>query len=142
MQSSSRFGRRAAGAAAAVLLAGAGALASASPAAAKANLLAIDKVSLADSGLHVDVTYSCDPGEEFQLVAQAVKVTDEHISTRAAALVKPGDLVCDYESRTLRLKLRPELHAQFAKGDKAEVKVFYLDPNGFDYAEDQVTATL
>ncbi|MFI1971231.1 hypothetical protein BLA24_32745 [Streptomyces cinnamoneus] len=138
----SRVRRRLAGATAATLMAGVGALAAASPAAAKANLLAVDKVSLVGENVQVDVTYSCDPGESYQLVANALTQRDTHFQARAATLVKPAKLTCDYNSRTLHLTLKNELSAHFAKGDQVKVKVFYLDPDGFDYANEETATVL
>ena len=64
----SRIRRRLAGAATVAVLAGAGVLATAPLASAKANLIRIDKVALDGPGLKVNVTYSCDTGLHHQLV--------------------------------------------------------------------------
>ncbi|WP_424888543.1 hypothetical protein [Streptomyces sp. XH2] len=140
---SSRFARRLAGATAAALVIGAGALATAPSAAAKANLLTIDKVALDEPGLHVDVTYSCDPGMNHQLVANAAKLgTSAHDEAVAAGTIKVGKLVCDYNSHAARVALRPATGSHFAKGDRVKVTVFYFDDEGFSYARQEAVAGL
>ncbi|MEV5377445.1 MULTISPECIES: hypothetical protein [Streptomyces] len=140
---SSRFARRLAGAAAAALVIGAGALATAPSAAAKANLLAIDKVALHAPGLQVDVTYSCDPGMNHQLVANASKLgTSAHDDSDAAGTIKVDKLVCDYNSHAARVSLRPSAGSHFAKGDQVKVTVFYFDNDGFSYARQEAVAGL
>ncbi|MFH8788574.1 hypothetical protein [Streptomyces roseoverticillatus] len=140
---SSRFARRLAGAAAAALVIGAGALATAPSAAAKANLLAIDKVALHEPGLQVDVTYSCDPGMNHQLVANAAKLgTSAHDESVAAGTIKVGKLVCDYNSHAVRVPLRTAVGSHFAKGDRVKVTVFYFDDEGFSYARQETVAGL
>ncbi|MEU8686557.1 hypothetical protein [Streptomyces sp. NPDC048611] len=132
---SSRSRRRLAGAAAAAVLAGAGVLVAAPSAVAKANLLAIEKVSLHESGLQVKVTYSCDAGLTHQLVANAFKVSGpRHDTSNAAGTVKADKLVCDYDDHTALVNLRPSAVSHFAKGDKIKVTVFYFDDDGFSYA--------
>ncbi|MGK5546604.1 hypothetical protein ACSNOH_18015 [Streptomyces sp. URMC 127] len=140
---SSRFARRLAGAAAAALVIGAGALATAPSAAAKANLLSIGKVALQEPGLQVDVTYSCDPGMNHQLVANAAKLgTSAHDESVAAGTIKNGKLVCDYNSHAARVSLRPAAGSHFAKGDRVKVTVFYFDEDGFSYARQEAVAAL
>ncbi|MGW2597792.1 hypothetical protein [Streptomyces klenkii] len=140
---SSRFARRLAGAAAAALVIGAGALATAPAAAAKANLLAIGKVALHEPGIQVDVTYSCDPGMNHQLVANAAKLSaNEHDESVAAGTIKVDKLTCDYASHAARLALRPAVGSHFAKGDRVKVTVFYFDDEGFSYARQETVAAL
>ncbi|MEV4926150.1 hypothetical protein [Streptomyces roseoverticillatus] len=140
---SSRFARRLAGATAAALVIGAGALATAPSAAAKANLLAINKVALHEPGLQVDVTYSCDPGMNHQLVANAAKLgTSAHDESVAAGTIKVDKLVCDYNSHVARVPLRAAVGSHFAKGDQVKVTVFYFDDEGFSYARQEAVAGL
>ncbi|MCF3101268.1 hypothetical protein IPZ58_06710 [Streptomyces roseoverticillatus] len=140
---SSRFARRLAGATAATLVIGAGALATAPSAAAKANLLTINKVALHEPGLQVDVTYSCDTGMNHQLVANAAKLgTSAHDEAVAAGTIKVDKLVCDYNSHTARVTLRPSASSHFAKGDQVKVTVFYFDDEGFSYARQETIAGL
>ncbi|MFE5872695.1 hypothetical protein ACFQ6V_29130 [Streptomyces roseifaciens] len=140
---SSRFARRLAGTAAAALVIGAGALATAPSAAAKANLLEIGKVALHEPGLQADVTYSCDPGMNHQLVANAVKLgTSGHDESVAAGTIKVDKLTCDYESHAARVSLRPATGSHFAKGDQVKVTVFYFDDEGFSYAHQESVTRL
>ncbi|MGW1378862.1 hypothetical protein ACWD6P_31980 [Streptomyces sp. NPDC002446] len=140
---SSRMGRRIAGTAAATILVGAGALAAAPSAAAKANLLAIGKVSLHESGLRADVTYSCDPGLNHQLVANATKVNQTgHDESIAAGTIKSAKLTCDYNSHAAQVSLRAAAGSHFAKGDKVKISVFYFDEDGFSYARQEKIAVL
>lgn len=140
---SSRLRRRVAGTAATVLLIGAGALATAPAAAAKANLLSVEKVSLRTPGLQVKVTYSCDVGMDHELVANA-KTLDHssHDQSIAAGTVKKDQLVCDYKDHVALVNLRPAAGSHFDKGDKVEATVFYFDNDGFRYADDVATAVL
>ncbi|MFJ9853528.1 hypothetical protein [Streptomyces sp. NPDC101150] len=138
----SRIRRRLAGAATVAALVGAGTLAAAPTAAAKANLLAINKVSLAKPGLQVKLTYSCDTGVDLQIAGYASKVTKSVPGQRnAAGAIKAGTLTCDYASRTVQLKLNP-VDKGFAKGDKVKVTVFYFDDNGLFHANEEATAVL
>ncbi|MFF2813313.1 hypothetical protein ACFVT2_40365 [Streptomyces sp. NPDC058000] len=137
----SRIRRRLAGATTVAALVGAGILAAAPMAAAKANLIAIDKVALAAPGLTVDVTYSCDPGMNHQLVANAEQITSSKLAARGAGTLKVDKLVCDYADHTAQVRLRPADQG-FAKGDKVKVTVFYFDDDGFRYADRETTATL
>ncbi|MFF7725223.1 hypothetical protein [Streptomyces sp. NPDC008001] len=140
---SSRFARRLAGTAAAALVIGAGALATAPSAAAKANLLSIGRVALQEPGLRADVTYSCDPGMNHQLVANAVKLgSTGHDESIAAGTIKTDKLTCDYDSHAARVTLRPATGAHFAKGDRVKVTVFYFDNDGFSYAHQETVAAL
>ncbi|MER6051277.1 hypothetical protein ABT168_28155 [Streptomyces sp. NPDC001793] len=138
----SRIRRGVAGAATVVALAGAGVLATAPMAAAKANLIAIDKVSLAAPGLKVNVTYSCDTGMNHQLVANAEQITSPALQEIGAGTIKASKLTCDYASHTAQVYLRPGDVRGFAKGDKVKVTVFYFDEDGFRYGDTTATATV
>ncbi|MFB7635843.1 hypothetical protein ACFC0M_33495 [Streptomyces sp. NPDC056149] len=137
----SRIRRRLAGAATVAALVGAGVLATAPMAAAKANLIAIDKVALAAPGLTVDVTYSCDPGMNHQLVANAEEITASKAAAHGAGTLKVDKLVCDYADHTAQVKLKTGW-GTFSKGQKVKVTVFYFDDDGFRYADRETTATL
>ncbi len=140
---SSRLGRRLAGTAAATVLVGAGVLAAAPSAVAKANLLTIGKVSLQESGLRANVTYSCDPGMNHQLVANATKLNPAgHDESIAAGTIKSAKLTCDYNSHAAQVSLRPAVGSHFAKGDKVKVAVFYFDEDGFSYARQEKVTVL
>ncbi|TJZ44570.1 hypothetical protein FCH28_30025 [Streptomyces piniterrae] len=135
--------RRLAGTAAVTILAGAGVLAAAPSAVAKANLLAIDKVSLREPGLQVNVTYSCDTGINHQLVANATKLNPTgHDESTAAGTIKADKLACDYNSHAAKVALRPSAGSHFAKGDKVKVTVFYFDNDGFSYARQETSVVL
>ncbi|AEW99186.1 hypothetical protein [Streptantibioticus cattleyicolor] len=140
---SSRLGRRVAGTAAVALLVGAGALATAGPAAAKANVITIKKVALHSPGLQVNVTYSCDPGMHHQLVANATAVdqpdTDRSI---AAGTIKSAKLVCDYNDHNATVNLRAATGSHFSHGEHVRVDVWYFDEDGFSYAQEQTVALL
>ncbi|MEV0373999.1 hypothetical protein AB0I10_30050 [Streptomyces sp. NPDC050636] len=140
---SSHLRRRLAGTAAVAILAGAGVLAAAPSAVAKANLLAIDKVSLRAPDLQVNVTYSCDRGMNHQLVANATKInqtgSDESV---AAGTIKADKLACDYDSHAANVTMRPAVGSHFAKGDKVKVTVFYFDNDGFSYARQETSVVL
>jgi len=140
---SSSLRRRVAGTAATVLLLGAGALATAPAAAAKANLLSIEKVSLRAPGLQVKVTYSCDVGMDHELVANAKTLNHSpHDQSIAAGTIKKDQLVCDYKDHVALVNLRPAAGSHFDKGDKVEATVFYFDNDGFRYGDNVVTAVL
>ncbi|GAA5075579.1 hypothetical protein [Streptomyces similanensis] len=140
---SSILRRRAAGAAVTVLLVGAGALATAPSAAAKANLLSIGKVSRSSGGLQVKVTYSCDVGMDHELVANATTLNhSSHDQSIAAGTVKKDHLVCDYKNHAALVTMRPAASAHFDKGDKVKVTVFYFDNDGFRYGDAEVVAAL
>ena len=141
---SSRLRRRVAGTAATVLLIGAGALATAPSAAAKANLLTIDKVSLHTPGLQVKVTYSCDVGMDHELVANATTLNHSpHDQSIAAGTVKKDHLVCDYNNHVALVTLRPGAAGDhFDKGDKVKVTVFYFDNDGFRYGDEETVVVL
>ncbi|MFI1203833.1 hypothetical protein K2224_02335 [Streptomyces sp. BHT-5-2] len=137
----SRLRHRLAGAATVAALVGAGTLAAAPTAAAKANLIHIDKVALDAPGLKVNVTYSCDPGMHHELVANAEQLTSSKLATRGAGTVKGDKLVCDYADHVAQVKLKTG-GGGFAKGDEVKVTVFYFDEDGFRYADQETIATL
>ncbi|MEU5636712.1 hypothetical protein ACIA8I_34495 [Streptomyces rishiriensis] len=140
---SSTFRRRLAGTAATALLIGAGALATAPSAAAKANLLTIDTVSQHTPGLQVKVTYSCDVGMDHELVANATTLNHSpHDQSIAAGTVKKDKLVCDYNDHVALVTLRPAAGSHFDKGDKVKVSVFYFDNDGFRYGDADTVAVL
>lgn len=140
---SSRLRRRLLGTAAVAVLAGAGVLVGAPAAVAKANLLAIDKVTLHEPGLQVKVTYSCDTGINHQLVANAIKLNQTGSDPSiAAATLKKNKLVCDYTNHTAQMTLRPAVASHFAKGDKVKVTIFYFDDDGFSYAHEEKVSVL
>ncbi|WP_438487748.1 hypothetical protein [Streptomyces sp. S186] len=138
----SRIRRGVAGAAAVVALAGAGVLAGAPMAAAKANLIHIDKVALDGAGLKVNVTYSCDTGMHHELVANAEQLTSSKLATRGAGTVKGDKLVCDYADHVAQVRLKTADTQGFKKGDEVKVTVFYFDEDGFRYADREVIATV
>ncbi|WP_171167808.1 hypothetical protein [Streptomyces sp. I05A-00742] len=136
--------RRLAGTGAAVLLLGAGALATAPSAAAKNYSLAIDKVALKAPGVLVDITYSCDEGSVNWVVANADELPDQgHNETNAAGILKTDKLVCDYNTHTARMYLTTGGVGAFEKGDKVKVSLHYFDPNdGFSGVRKEKTAVL
>ncbi|MEV4443700.1 hypothetical protein AB0K09_32880 [Streptomyces sp. NPDC049577] len=138
----SRLRNRLAATAAAALVLGAGALTAAPAAVAKANLIAIDGVALRSPGIQVDVTYSCDPGMNHQLVANATANAGTNHESVAAATIKTGKLVCDYDDHKAQVYLRPALGSHFAKGDEVQVKVYYFDDEGFSYAQQETVTVL
>ncbi|MER6029776.1 hypothetical protein [Streptomyces sp. NPDC001851] len=139
-----RIGRRLGGAVAAVALASAGALTVATPASAAAYDIAFDNVSLQKSGrLQTQITYSCDVGNDEQLVVNVTKLnTTSHEESVAAGTIKPDKLVCDYNKHTAKLDLRNAPSSLFAKGDKVKVTLFYFDNDGFSYLKQDHLATL
>ena len=135
--------RRLAGTAVTALMVGAGVLAAAPMAAAKANVLTIDKVSFHKPDIQVKVTYSCDPGLDHELVANARTLgTGTHREGNAAGTIKTDKLVCDAASHTARVNMRPAKGTYFVKGDKIEVAVFYFDNDGFSYARETTVTVL
>ncbi|WP_329142266.1 hypothetical protein OIU91_01475 [Streptomyces sp. NBC_01456] len=139
---SSRLRRRLAGTAAVTVLVGAGALAAAPAAFAKANVLAIDKVALHAPGLQVKVTYSCDPGMNHQLVANVSKISTGHDLSEAAGTIKKDKLICDYADHTAQMNLKVAAGSHFGKGDKVKAAVHYFDDDGFSYAQQETVAVL
>ncbi|MEU6772219.1 hypothetical protein [Streptomyces sp. NPDC046759] len=135
--------RRLVGSAATALMVGAGVLATAPSAAAKANVLTIDKVSFHEPTVQVDVTYSCDPGMDHELVANAGTLdTGSHREGIAAGTIKKDKLVCDYDNHTAQVNMRTAPGSHFVKGDKVKVTVFYFDNDGFSYARESTVTVL
>ncbi len=135
--------RRLAGTAAAALIAGAGVLMAAPSAMAKANVLTIDKVSLHKPNVQVKVTYSCDPGLDHELVANAQRLdTGTRDEVTAAGTVKRDKLICDSDSHVTQVNMRPAQGSHFVKGNKLKVTVFYFDNDGFSYAHEDAVAVL
>ncbi|MGW4565138.1 hypothetical protein ACWEN3_22850 [Streptomyces sp. NPDC004561] len=139
---STNIRRRLAGTAVTALVVGAGVLATAPSAAAKANLLTIDKVSFHAPNVQVQVTYSCDPGMDHELVANAATLDSGHVGGIAAGTIKKNKLVCDYDNHTAQVTMRTAEGSSFAKGDKVKVTVFYFDNDGFSYANETTVAVL
>ncbi|MFI9075510.1 hypothetical protein ACIGW8_03220 [Streptomyces sioyaensis] len=139
---SSRLRHRLAGTAALTVLVGAGALATAPAASAKANLIAINKVALRAPGLQMKVTYSCDPGMNHQLVANVFNTSTVHNGSEAAGTIKKDKLICDSADHTVQMNLRVEVGSYFDKGDKVKAVVFYFDDEGFSYARQETAAVL
>ncbi|MFI2761714.1 hypothetical protein ACH5A3_23020 [Streptomyces echinatus] len=133
--------RRLAGTAAAALIAGAGVLAAAPSAMAKANVLTIEKVSLQKPDVQVKVTYSCDPGLDHQLVANAQTLGTHDVAT-AAGTIKRDKLICDSNSHQAQVNMRPATGSHFVKGNKVKVTVFYFDSDGFSYAREDAAVVL
>ncbi|MFE6687910.1 hypothetical protein ACFVFQ_15700 [Streptomyces sp. NPDC057743] len=138
----SRIRRRLAGAATVAVLAGAGVLATAPLASAKANLIRIDKVALDGPGLKVNVTYSCDTGLHHQLVANAEQITSPALREIGAGTLKADKLTCDYANHTAQVHLRPGDVRGFHKGDEVKVTVFFFDEDGFRYGDTETIATV
>ncbi|MGV4983257.1 hypothetical protein ACVB8X_01695 [Streptomyces sp. NRAIS4] len=135
--------RRLAGTAVTALMVGAGVLAAAPTATAKANMLTIDKVSFHKPNVQVKVTYSCDPGLDHELVANARTLdTGSHREGNAAGTIKKNKLVCDFRNHTTQVNMRLAQGTYFVKGDKIEVSVFYFDNDGFSYAREATVAVL
>ncbi|MFB6436295.1 hypothetical protein ACFCVY_05850 [Streptomyces sp. NPDC056411] len=138
-----RLRSRLAAAATVTALVGTGALATAPSAAAKANVLTLNKVSLQQPGLRADVTYSCDKGMNHRLVANATTLDRPgHDQSIAAGTLKIDQLVCDYADHKAQVTLRPAVGSHFAKGDKVKVTLFYFDEDGFSYAQRETVAVL
>lgn len=135
--------RRLAGTAVTALMVGAGVLAAAPLAAAKANVLTIDKVSFQKPNVKVKVTYSCDPGLDHELVANARTLdTGSHREGIAAGTIKKDKLICDADNHTTQVNMRPAQGTYFVKGDKVKVTVFYFDNDGFSYANESSVTVL
>ncbi|WEO99749.1 hypothetical protein A6P39_040070 [Streptomyces sp. FXJ1.172] len=135
--------RRLAGTAVTAVMVGVGVLATAPSAAAKANLLTIDKVSFRDPNIQVKVTYSCDPGLDHELVANGTTLsTGTHREGIAAGTVKKDKLICDDGSHVAQVTMRPATGMNFVKGDKVKVTVFYFDNDGFSYANETTVVVL
>lgn len=126
---STRLKTRIAGTAAAVAVLGGAALAMAPGAAAKANLISIERAQLRGDALSVTVKYSCDTGLQWQLVTKMTKVGEEKGATSLATATVPANkIICDYETRVLKVKLKPTAGSHFAKGDEVKVTANYVAP--------------
>ncbi|MGW3205998.1 hypothetical protein [Streptomyces sp. NPDC001135] len=135
--------RRLAGTAATALMVGAGVLAAAPMAAAKANVLTIDNVAFHKPNVQVKVTYSCDPGMDHELVANArTLATGSHREGNAAGTIKKDKLVCDADNHIAQVTMRTAQGSYFVKGDKVKVTVFYFDNDGFSYARESTVVVL
>ncbi|MEU4213394.1 hypothetical protein AB0F13_26005 [Streptomyces sp. NPDC026206] len=117
------------GAAVAALVVTAGAVAVASPAAAKSHNVVIDKVTLGTPGptpVEADLTYTCDTGSGLDLqVTVTGPARTGSAPAVAAATVLNKDLTCDYTPHTTHLKLRSLTGKAFAKGDRVWVSAGY-----------------
>ncbi|MFJ3233588.1 hypothetical protein [Streptomyces sp. NPDC086787] len=123
--------RRIAGTALAAVAIAAGTLAAAPSAAAKANGLAIDKVSFTEPNVQVKLTYSCDPGLGQELVAQATTLdADRTDGGTAMGVIRESKLVCDYKDHNAKVTLRPAYGTHFAKGDKVRVALYLSADDG------------
>ncbi|MEJ8652227.1 hypothetical protein WKI65_30105 [Streptomyces sp. MS1.AVA.3] len=139
---SSRLRHRLAGTAAVTVLVGAGALAAAPSAVAKANVLTINKVAMRAPDIQVKVTYSCDPGMNHQLVANAIEINQPGPEEPVAAgIIKTDKLTCDYDNHAAQITMRT-LGTPFDKGEKVKVAVFYFDDDGFSYARQETVVVL
>ncbi|MFI9045967.1 hypothetical protein [Streptomyces sp. NPDC053427] len=144
---SSRVGRRVAGTAVTALMLTAGAVAMASPAAAKANSIALGKVALDTrqaSVIKADVTYSCDPGSDVHVAATVTKLdkADGKHPSIATGTLPNSKLVCDADKHVARLTLRPKPHSSFRKGDDVKAAAAIVTPAGAHYADAEKAATL
>ncbi|GGX78421.1 hypothetical protein [Streptomyces anandii] len=135
--------RRLAGTAVTALVAGAGVLATAPSAFAKANEITIDSVSLSGQDVQVRLTYSCDPGLGQQLVANATALDSHSPKAGSAAGVIGSDrLVCDYGDHKAVMTLHTAYDTRFAKKDTVKVAVFYFDKDGYTTADQTAVAVL
>ncbi|MEV5597270.1 hypothetical protein [Streptomyces sp. NPDC052496] len=126
---STRLKARVAGTAAAVAVLGGAALATAPTAAAKANVISIERAQLRAGALSVTVKYSCDTGLAWNLVSKMSKVDQEEDPTSlATATVASDKIICDYQTRVLKLKLQPTKGSHFVKGDEVKVSADYVAP--------------
>ncbi|MFI9236005.1 hypothetical protein [Streptomyces cinnamoneus] len=124
---------RLAGVAVAALVATAGAVAVASPAAAKSHSVVINKVTLGatNKSVETDVTYTCDQGSDVDL-----KVTVKGpgrvfgLPAQGTTTVPNKDLTCDYQPHALHLKVTSLTGGTFEKGDYVGVTAGYPLKNG------------
>ncbi|WP_030021654.1 hypothetical protein [Streptomyces monomycini] len=140
---STRLKARLAGTAATVAVLGGAALATAPAAAAKANVISIDRVTLDGQQLSVHLGYSCDTGYTWGLTGKAV-TTDGPAgpASSATGTVAVGALTCDYRSRALKLDLTPAAGAHFAAGDDVKVTVAFTEENGPGLEGEEIITTL
>ncbi|MFH8403695.1 hypothetical protein ACH4FX_02825 [Streptomyces sp. NPDC018019] len=126
---STRLKARLAGTAAAVAVLGGAALATAPTAAAKANLISIERAQLRGGELSMTVKYSCDTGLSWRLVGKMTKVDQgKDPKSVAAGEVAADKIICDYSDRILKVKLRPAKGSHFVKGDEVRVTANYVAP--------------
>ncbi|MEU7153051.1 hypothetical protein AB0B15_34310 [Streptomyces sp. NPDC045456] len=139
---STRLKARLAGTAATVAVLGGAALATAPAAAAKANVISIDKVTLDGQQLSVHLGYSCDTGYTWGLSGKAVKTDGQAGPASATGIVATGTLTCDYRSRALKLSLTQAAGAHFAAGDEVKVTVDFTEENGPGLEGEEIITTL
>ncbi|MEU2789279.1 hypothetical protein [Streptomyces sp. NPDC007100] len=124
---STRLKARIAGTAAAVAVLGGAALATAPTAAAKANVISIERAQLRGGALSVTVKYSCDTGLSWRLVTKMTKVDQKADPTSVAKATVPANkIICDYQDRVLNVKLQPAKGSHFVKGDEVKVAATYF----------------
>ncbi|MFH8594748.1 hypothetical protein [Streptomyces rimosus] len=123
---STRLKTRIAGTAAAVAVLGGASLAMAPGAAAKANLISIERAQLRGDALSVTVKYSCDTGLKWQLVSKMTKVGKGATSVATGA-VSADKIICDYRDHFLEVALQPSVGSHFVKGDEVKVTAGYLE---------------
>ena len=130
----------------AVAMVTAGVLGAASPAAAKANTVAIGTVRLDQRHtpvVRVDVGYSCDQGSGVSLRSTATAVDRAHGDRRAtAASGAQGGLICDADVHVKRLTLRPKPGVRFFRGETVKVTAEIVAPDGSVYADAERLTTL
>ncbi|WP_030666574.1 hypothetical protein [Streptomyces rimosus] len=130
---STRLKTRIAGTAAAVAVLGGASLAMAPGAAAKANLISIERAQLRGGALSVTVKYSCDTGLQWQLVTKMTKLEKgKDTKSVATGAVAADKIICDYNDRVLTVKLRPTKGSHFVKGDQVKVTANYVAPGEKD----------
>lgn len=139
---STRLKARLAGTAATVAVLGGAALATAPAAAAKANVISIDKVTLDGQQLSVHLGYSCDTGYTWGLSGKAVRTGGQSGPASATGTVATGALTCDYRSRALKLNLTQAAGAHFAAGDEVKVTVDFTEENGPGLEGEEIITTL
>ncbi|MFE7664078.1 hypothetical protein [Streptomyces celluloflavus] len=144
---SSRLTHRVTGTAIATLMLTAGAVAIASPAAAKANTMTVDRIALDTRNAPVIkayLTYSCDPGSDVHVTTTATNLDTPDGSTPSIATTTlPNDkLICDAARHVERLTLSPQPGAVFQQGDDVKVVATIVNPAGVEYAQDEKIATL
>ncbi|WP_411139572.1 hypothetical protein [Streptomyces sp. x-80] len=144
---SSRLTHRVTGTAMATLMLTAGAVAIASPAAAKANSMTLDRIALDTRNAPVIkayLTYSCDPGSDVHVTTTATNLdTPDGSQPSIATTTLPNDkLICDAGRHVERLVLSPRPGAVFHQGDDVKAVASIVNPAGDEYAHDEKIATL
>ncbi|MFH8349450.1 hypothetical protein [Streptomyces sp. NPDC018045] len=140
---STRLKARLAGAAATAVVLGGAALATAPAAAAKANLVSIDKVTLSGQHLSVALGYSCDTGYTFGLTGKVTKADEKADPVSSATGAVPaGEITCDYGTRALKLNLAQAPGSHFAPGDDVKVTVDFTEENGPGLPGEEIVTTL